>query len=173
MRSNTQHPVALHALKLASVLFAGLTLPILPTLAADDSAQLALGKELFMQGVVPSCAVCHTLQAAGAEGAVDADHACFVGHRRLLLDRETRQHAADVVGIAAAAAGQVDGLGDAHRVLRAEQPPKHGVEAQRRVEQLLGAQRFGERADVEPFGHVVADVEAFAAAYRALARRAA
>ncbi|HZH08349.1 MAG TPA: cytochrome c [Lautropia sp.] len=28
------------------------------------------GKELFLKGTVPSCAVCHTLQEAGAEGAV-------------------------------------------------------------------------------------------------------
>ncbi len=48
----------------------GLALSALPVRAADDSVQLALGKKLFMQGVVPSCAVCHTLQAAGAEGAV-------------------------------------------------------------------------------------------------------
>lgn len=47
-----------------------LALPMQPAMAADDTAQLALGKKLFMQGVVPSCAVCHTLQAAGAEGAV-------------------------------------------------------------------------------------------------------
>ncbi len=44
--------------------------PLQPAVAADDAAQLALGKKLFMQGVVPSCAMCHTLQAAGAEGAV-------------------------------------------------------------------------------------------------------
>lgn len=47
-----------------------LALPMHPAMAADDKAQLALGKKLFMQGVVPSCAVCHTLQAAGAVGAV-------------------------------------------------------------------------------------------------------
>ncbi len=52
------------------MLGACLALPVLPALAADDSAQFALGKKLFLEGVVPSCAVCHTLQAAGAEGAV-------------------------------------------------------------------------------------------------------
>jgi len=38
--------------------------------AADDSAQMALGKQLFLKGTVPACAVCHTLEAAGAQGAV-------------------------------------------------------------------------------------------------------
>jgi cytochrome c6 len=70
MRSTIQQRFMLHAMRVASVLVAGLALPVLPALAADDRAQLALGKKLFLQGVVPSCAVCHTLQAAGAEGAV-------------------------------------------------------------------------------------------------------
>ena len=43
---------------------------IAPAVAADEAAQQALGKRLFTQGAVPACAVCHTLQAAGAEGAV-------------------------------------------------------------------------------------------------------
>ena len=47
-----------------------LALPLQPAVAADDAALLAQGKKLFMQGTVPSCAVCHTLHAAGAEGAV-------------------------------------------------------------------------------------------------------
>ncbi len=37
--------------------------------AADDAAQMALGKKLFNTSV-PACAVCHTLKDAGAEGAV-------------------------------------------------------------------------------------------------------
>lgn len=55
-----------------AALLCGTTLawPLHPAMAADDAAQLALGKKLFTQGAVPSCAVCHTLQAAGAEGAV-------------------------------------------------------------------------------------------------------
>jgi cytochrome c6 len=40
----------------------------LPALA--DDAQLSLGKRLFTQGAVPSCAVCHTLKDAGTEGQV-------------------------------------------------------------------------------------------------------
>ena len=70
MRSHNPQQRVLHTLRLASVLAIGLALPVLPTMAAEDSAQLALGKKLFMQGAVPSCSVCHTLQAAGAEGAV-------------------------------------------------------------------------------------------------------
>ena len=70
MRINTPQRLALQVMTRSSALVIGLALTALPTLAADDSAQLALGKKLFMQGVVPSCAVCHTLQDAGAEGAV-------------------------------------------------------------------------------------------------------
>lgn len=40
-----------------------------PVRAADDSAQMILGKTLFTTAV-PACAVCHTLKDAGAEGAV-------------------------------------------------------------------------------------------------------
>ncbi len=36
---------------------------------ASDAAELARGKELFTT-IQPACAVCHTLQAAGAEGQV-------------------------------------------------------------------------------------------------------
>ena len=39
------------------------------TAAAADPAELARGKELFTK-IQPACAVCHTLQAAGAEGQV-------------------------------------------------------------------------------------------------------
>ena len=38
--------------------------------AADDSAQLALGKALFTKDALPPCALCHTLKDAGASGAV-------------------------------------------------------------------------------------------------------
>ncbi len=70
MRRTTQPHLALLAEKLRWLPIILMTLPVLPSLAADDSAQLALGKKLFTQGAVPACAVCHTLQAAGAEGAV-------------------------------------------------------------------------------------------------------
>lgn len=42
----------------------------LPSVAADDAAQLALGKTLFTRSAVPACATCHTLKDAGSEGAV-------------------------------------------------------------------------------------------------------
>lgn len=42
----------------------------LPAAAADATAQFELGKKLFTQGLAPPCAVCHTLEAAGAKGAV-------------------------------------------------------------------------------------------------------
>jgi mono/diheme cytochrome c family protein len=37
---------------------------------AADEAQRALGRQLFTQGAVPACALCHTLRDAGAEGAI-------------------------------------------------------------------------------------------------------
>lgn len=51
------------ALLLASALLG------LPSHAADDAAQMVLGKKLFTS-VVPACALCHTLKDAGTEGAV-------------------------------------------------------------------------------------------------------
>lgn len=41
----------------------------LPSHAADDAAQMVLGKKLFLSAV-PACAICHTLKDAGTEGAV-------------------------------------------------------------------------------------------------------
>lgn len=37
---------------------------------ADEVADLALGKQLFVNGAAPACALCHTLKDAGAAGAV-------------------------------------------------------------------------------------------------------
>ncbi|EHL21918.1 MULTISPECIES: cytochrome c [unclassified Acidovorax] len=51
---------------------AGLALGLASACAAGwaaDPAELARGKELFTK-IQPACAVCHTLQAAGAEGQV-------------------------------------------------------------------------------------------------------
>ncbi len=41
----------------------------MPALAADDKAQMAVGKKLFTTAV-PACAVCHTLKDAGSAGEV-------------------------------------------------------------------------------------------------------
>ena len=38
--------------------------------AADEAAQMALGKQLFITGATPACAICHTLKDAGSEGAI-------------------------------------------------------------------------------------------------------
>ena len=59
---------------LASALLRALSTTLLagplaaPVHAADDAAQLELGRALFTKGAVPSCAVCHTLKHAGTEG---------------------------------------------------------------------------------------------------------
>ncbi|MDP9968968.1 mono/diheme cytochrome c family protein [Variovorax paradoxus] len=42
----------------------------LPTVAADEASQFALGKKLFMQSSQPACVLCHTLKDADATGAV-------------------------------------------------------------------------------------------------------
>ena len=42
----------------------------LPASAAEDSDKMALGRKLFNTTAVPACALCHTLKAAGSEGAV-------------------------------------------------------------------------------------------------------
>ena len=38
--------------------------------AADDTAQMDLGRQLFTIGAKPACAICHTLKDAGSEGAI-------------------------------------------------------------------------------------------------------
>ena len=48
----------------------GLAAMVAPALAADDPAQMALGKKLFIETAAPACALCHTLGAAGAAGTV-------------------------------------------------------------------------------------------------------
>lgn len=71
MRSNIPTNLATRPWRPAALLCAtALALPLQPAVAADDAALFAQGKKLFMQGAVPSCSVCHTLQAAGSEGAV-------------------------------------------------------------------------------------------------------
>jgi sulfite dehydrogenase len=62
------HPVAARSLRHA--VGAALTGFAFAAPAADDAAQLALGKTLFTVGAVPPCAICHTLKDAGTSGAV-------------------------------------------------------------------------------------------------------
>ena len=38
--------------------------------AADEAAQMEMGKQLFTVGAQPACAICHTLTDAGSEGAI-------------------------------------------------------------------------------------------------------
>lgn len=40
------------------------------TFASTAASNDDIGKELFLKGAVPACAVCHTLKAAGAVGEV-------------------------------------------------------------------------------------------------------
>lgn len=55
---------------LASVLAAPLVLLVAPQAQADDAAQFALGRKLFIESAVPACALCHTLKDAGSSGAI-------------------------------------------------------------------------------------------------------
>ena len=52
-------------MRLGGLLIAALAMP-----AHADQALLNQGRTLFTKGAVPSCAVCHTLKDAGAEGQV-------------------------------------------------------------------------------------------------------
>lgn len=38
--------------------------------AQGGDAELALGRQVFLQGAKPACALCHTLRDAGAEGQI-------------------------------------------------------------------------------------------------------
>jgi sulfite dehydrogenase len=38
--------------------------------APGDAAEMALARDLFTNGAVPPCALCHTLKDAGAAGAI-------------------------------------------------------------------------------------------------------
>lgn len=58
------------ALSFAAAVVAAAVFAAAPARAADDAAQRTLGKQLFMGGAVPACAICHTLADAGSEGAV-------------------------------------------------------------------------------------------------------
>ncbi len=53
-----------------SLLLVSSAMVLVPSHAADDAAQQELGKKLFTQLAVPSCALCHTLKDAGTNGAV-------------------------------------------------------------------------------------------------------
>ena len=68
--------------------------------AADDAAQLTLGKQLFMSGTTPACAVCHTLNDAGSQGAIGP-----------LLD-ELKPDAARVAKAVMGGIGQMPPFGD-------------------------------------------------------------
>ena len=57
-------------MKTISTLAAVLLTAFVGTAQANEAAQMARGKELFNTAAVPACAVCHTLQDAGAEGAI-------------------------------------------------------------------------------------------------------
>ncbi len=53
------------------VVAATLAAAAIPSQAADDAAaELAEGKLLFTQKTMPACALCHTLEDAGAAGAI-------------------------------------------------------------------------------------------------------
>ncbi len=56
------------SLRLAGVFLACLASPSLA--AEPDAAKLEKGKAVFMTEAVPACAVCHTLEDAGATGAI-------------------------------------------------------------------------------------------------------
>lgn len=69
--SATAHPSLPHAVRTGLTLLAlAAAVFVSPANAADDAAQMALGKQLFLSGAVPACAICHTLKDAESEGAI-------------------------------------------------------------------------------------------------------
>ena len=60
---------ALRALAAPALLLLAASLCGTAASAADEAAQMALGKKLFTT-TTPACALCHTLKDAGAEGAI-------------------------------------------------------------------------------------------------------
>lgn len=50
-----------------------LALPSRGVFADDNAALLEEGKALFQTGATPACAICHTLQDAGATGSIGPD----------------------------------------------------------------------------------------------------
>jgi len=43
------------------------------TQAGENAAQLEEGKQLFVKGAVPACAICHALADAGSAGSIGPD----------------------------------------------------------------------------------------------------
>jgi mono/diheme cytochrome c family protein len=41
-----------------------------PAFAADDTARMAQGRQLFTETATPPCALCHTLADAGSQGEI-------------------------------------------------------------------------------------------------------
>ena len=67
---NLQRLPSNRSLLLTQSLLLAAVLVGLPAGAAEDVNKMALGKKLFNTTAVPACALCHTLKAAGSEGAV-------------------------------------------------------------------------------------------------------
>lgn len=55
------------------VVWGSLALALSGSAMAADADKLAKGKAIFLTDAVPACAVCHTLQEAGATGVVGPD----------------------------------------------------------------------------------------------------
>lgn len=60
-----KHQNLIRAASLTTLLLAGAAAH-----AADEAAQMKLGKQLFSSAKPAACAVCHTLKDAGSEGAI-------------------------------------------------------------------------------------------------------
>lgn len=67
-------PNSLRALRAHSAWALAVSAAMLAThaVAADEAAQLALGRKLF-SSAVPACALCHSLKHAGATGSIGPD----------------------------------------------------------------------------------------------------
>lgn len=62
--------VQISALLRVHVIMNSLVFLAIVTFASTAASNDDIGKELFLKGAVPACAVCHTLKAVGAVGEV-------------------------------------------------------------------------------------------------------
>ncbi len=70
MKNSFMNQVQRSALLRVHVIMNSLVFLAIVTFASTAVSNDDIGKELFLKGAVPACAVCHTLKAAGAVGEV-------------------------------------------------------------------------------------------------------
>src|SRR4051812_23641409 len=89
-------------------------------------------------------------EAGRAKGAIDADQPVLANHRLAFFRRKTCDDRTDIVGIAAAAAAELDASKGAHFLLLVEQPPDQIIQRKPWIRQLLRFHRSAHDGDMRP-----------------------